>query len=88
VRPAVAALLFSVLAAACRDATPTRCERVCQREAQCLSKLNRDDPHDVAECVEQCGKLERDPANVKQVDDHVACVDKAGSSCEAVVECQ
>lgn len=82
---AVLLLAMALVAPACRNAKPSRCERVCDRQAQCASDLKQDQHNDEAECVEQCGKLERDAK--RAVDEHVACVDSAGNDCRAVLAC-
>ncbi len=85
-----APLLLLVVIVSCKDASKrTRCERVCAREADCAASTHAEKPVEVdyGECVDMCNKLERDPALVKGIDEHVACVDRAGDSCPAVLDC-
>ena len=83
--PLLLLLLLMALPAACRSGKRSRCERVCDRAAQC-AREQHDEHNDEGECVEQCGKLEREPNLAKAVDEHVACVDGA-KDCGAVLRC-
>ena len=57
------------------------------REAECAKDLELTPELDEGECVEECGKLERDPALQRFVDLHVKCVDEA-KTCEDVTSCE
>jgi hypothetical protein len=68
---------------------------VCRREAQCVDKIAEKSPDeeeqtrfDQSECVSACNVLTRDPLGVELFERHVACVEKAGDDCEALLTCE
>ena len=79
------AIVSALGLAGCLSRSPSRCDRVCRREEDCAHELNLE--NDVAECVDACGNLEREPALQATVDRHVKCVDEA-QDCETVLECE
>ena len=80
------------LVSSCSKTQDERCRTVCQRETYCAerrSELEDDNvPYDLDECVAACVALERDSAGKRSVDKHVDCAQKAGESCEALMECR
>lgn len=81
----VAVLAVTVGLAACSDASRTRCDRICSREAGCAEELKRES--DRLECIEACVALEHEPATRAVLMRHVSCVDEAGS-CAQVLACE
>ncbi|MCP4443839.1 MAG: hypothetical protein GY811_00655 [Myxococcales bacterium] len=85
----VCALLVPSLA--CSKVKSERCQDICQKETDCAEQRGRDGetyPYDLDECIDACVGLERDSNNRKKVDNHKKCADKAGDSCEALLECR
>jgi hypothetical protein len=81
------ALILCSLLAACGSPPRSRCERVCARENQCAREAKPPEQFEWSECVEECSRLERDPALAPAVERHVACVDRA-ASCADVLRCE
>jgi hypothetical protein len=78
------ALALALASITCSQGTPSRCDRVCAREAQCADLLELE--VDQAECVERCRELEKQSDTSRAVVEHAACVDQA-KSCAAVFDC-
>lgn len=76
--------LLVVGVGACSDASRSRCERICTREAGCAEELRVE--NDRLECIEACVMLEREPATRTLIMAHVACVDEA-AGCAQVMAC-
>jgi hypothetical protein len=86
-------LALAGLAGCATDRASADCKNVCRREAQCVEEAaednkSADNRFDQSECVAACSALERDPDGKKLVADHVACAEKAGKDCAALMGCQ
>ena len=85
-----ALVLLSILVASASVAAGcgrprSRCERVCRHAAECARELT-EQVVDLGECIDECSKLDREPATQRAVSAHVGCVDSA-ASCTQVLEC-
>ena len=84
-------LLLTIFGTNCGETQSEPCRNVCQKEAECAeNRLDPDEsiPYDLDECVAACVALERDTAGKRMVEQHIKCAEKAGDSCEALMECQ
>ena len=79
------AITVGVALAGCSDASRSRCDRICSREAGCAEELKRES--DRLECIEACVALEHEPATRAVLMRHVSCVDEAGT-CAQVLACE
>jgi hypothetical protein len=81
-----ALVLLSILVASAGCGQPrSRCERVCRQAADCARELT-EQVVDLGECIDECSKLDREPATQRAVSAHVSCVESA-ASCTQVLEC-
>ena len=78
-------VLVILLAASC-GRPKSRCERTCARAAECARELKSEQGVDLSECVDECSKLDREPAMQRAVGEHVRCVDSA-FACGQVLDC-
>ena len=98
-----AALLFVIatLAACASERSNPECKEVCRKHARCVDQrvetsqaTSRTPPideqikFDQSECVDDCNLLKRSTEGGQKVDQHVACVTKAGEDCAAILACQ
>ena len=78
-------------AAACSDTSSKQCNTVCQKETDCAEEQSNNGepyPYDLDECVAACVNLEADKSSIERVKEHMRCAEKAGTDCEALMNCQ
>ncbi len=79
-------LTLAIACGGCGSRARSRCERACARMSECGRELQLEQGIDYGECVEECGKLEREPTMEAAVEKHVRCVDEA-PICAQVIDC-
>jgi hypothetical protein len=85
------ALLVALGLAACSAPRSQRCRDICAREARCAEEQeegSKGQTFDEGECVAACTALERDKEGTARVDEHAACLQKAGLDCTALLNCK
>ena len=99
-RLGLALLLASVLAACATERSSPECKDVCSKQARCVDQkgeaaapgsppatIPEQTKFDQSECIAACTSLRRDAEGDKIVKRHVACFDKAGEDCAAMLAC-
>ncbi len=85
----LAMVLLSVAPTACSAPRSERCKNICEREAECAETIaDKDFRFDQRECVAACTALEHDDDGRGIVEKHADCVERAGTDCAKVYECQ
>jgi hypothetical protein len=95
----VSLLLSSLLLATgcASERASNECKDVCRKQAQCVDQQREaagdgeagsdQNKFDQSECVAACTALLRDEQGKKIVEQHVACIDRAGADCTALLAC-
>jgi hypothetical protein len=91
-------LAVAVAVAACSAPRSARCKKVCEVYDDCTEsteigavardELDRAVKFDETECVAACAALDRDAEGRLLVDQHIACVERAGTDCKQVLACR
>ena len=96
-----AVLLLIALTACASERSSPECKEVCRKHARCVDQKVEATPStsrtppvdeqikfDQSECVDDCKLLRRSAEGQQKVDQHVACVTRAGEDCAALLACQ
>ncbi len=87
----VLSLGFILTGFSCANTQSQQCKSVCQQETECAeqkSNSGQNYPYDQEECIAGCVALEHDAEGKKIIEKHVACAQKAGSDCSALMRCR
>jgi hypothetical protein len=96
VRTALILLLACTASGCTSERSSPECKEVCRKQARCSEEQRTEavadpaveqDKFDQAECIAACTSLQRDREGRKLVAEHVACVDRAGDDCTALLAC-